>query len=266
MDILDKIIAHKFKEVAINKALTSVETLEKGLYFERQIQSLSRFLQMGESPRIIAEIKRKSPSKGMINEHVDVSLLSRGYADAGAAALSVLTDNAFFNGSSQDLSMARENVIKPILRKDFMIDEYQILEAKSIGADAILLIAAVLSPMETKKLARFARGIGLEVLLEVHNESELRKHPNEYVNIIGVNNRNLKTFEVDIQTSVQLSNLIPDEFLKISESGISSPEAIHRLIKAGFNGFLVGEYFMQSPNPALKCEELIQSVQALMKG
>ncbi|MDA3905067.1 MAG: indole-3-glycerol phosphate synthase TrpC [Bacteroidales bacterium] len=263
MDILDKIIAHKRKEVAKNKVLTPIKLLEKGIYFERPILSLSRYLQMEDTPRIIAEIKRKSPSKGMINENIDVKELSTGYIQAGAAALSVLTDNAFFYGSNEDLMIARKYNGSPILRKDFIIDEYQILEAKSIGADAILLIASVLNPSETRKLAQFANGLGLEVLLEVHNEAELQKHPNEYVNIIGVNNRNLKTFEVDIQTSVQLSDMIPDNFLKISESGISSPTAIHRLINAGFNGFLVGEYFMQSPKPHLKCNALIQSVKEL---
>lgn len=266
MNILDKIIAHKLEEVAANKVLLPANLLEKSNYFGAPVVSLSRHLQMGNGPRIIAEIKRKSPSKGIINENIDVRDLSTGYIKAGAAALSVLTDKAFFQGCNEDLLMAREFNKSPILRKDFVIDEYQLIEAKSIGADAILLIAAALSPEKTKSLAQFARALGLEVLLEVHNEAELQKHPNEYVNIIGVNNRNLKTFEVDIQTSVQLSGLIPDDFLKISESGISSPQAINLLINAGFNGFLVGEYFMQRPNPALQCKSLIRSVQELMKG
>ena len=266
MDILDKIIAHKVTEVAKRKESVPIKQLEKSIYFESHVLSLTGHLKMGDAPRIIAEIKRKSPSKGIINKNIDVRELSTGYIQAGAAALSVLTDTAFFQGSNEDLMMARKDNTNPILRKDFMIDEYQILEAKSIGADAILLIASVLNPKETKKLAQFANSLGLEVLLEVHNEAELQNHPNEFVNIIGVNNRNLKTFEVDIQTSVQLSALIPDDFLKISESGISSPEAITQLIKAGFNGFLVGEYFMQSSKPHLKCEALIRSVKELMKG
>lgn len=266
MDILDKIIAHKIKEVAKRKESFPIKLLEKSIYFENPVLSLSSHLKMGEAPRIIAEIKRRSPSKGIINKNIDVRELSTGYIQAGAAALSVLTDTAFFQGSNEDLNIARKYNKSPILRKDFMIDEYQILEAKSIGADAILLIASVLNPERTKELARFANSLRLEVLLEVHNETELQKHPNQYVNIIGVNNRNLKTFEVDIQTSVQLSALIPDDFLKISESGISNPEAIAQLINVGFNGFLVGEYFMQSSKPHLKCKGLIQSVKELMKG
>jgi len=266
MDILDKIIAHKQKEVEKRKETSPIKQLEKTSYFETPVISLSHYLRMNNKPRIIAEIKRKSPSKGMINENIDVVELSTGYIQAGAAALSVLTDTAFFHGSNEDLLIARKHNTNPILRKDFMIDKYQILEAKSIGADAILLIAAALSPEKTRRLAQFANGLGLEVLLEVHNEAELQKHPNEFVNIIGVNNRNLKTFEVDIQTSVQLVNLIPDNFIKISESGISSPKAINLLLNEGFDGFLVGEYFMKSPKPHLECERLIKSVKELMKG
>ena len=260
MNILDKIIAHKYKEVENIKERFPAKLLEESLYFETPIVSLSKYLLRDDKLGIIAEIKRKSPSKGLINEFIDIEQLSIGYMQAGASALSVLTDSEFFLGSTDDLKLARKFNYCPILRKDFMIDEYQILEAKSIGSDAILLIATALSPMRTEKLAAFAQNIGLEVLLEIHNSEELQTHPNEFVNIIGVNNRNLKTFEVDIHNSIALSPLIPNDFLKISESGISSPEAIHQLLNAGFNGFLMGEYFMQSSRPHLKCERFIKSV------
>ena len=186
----------------------------------------------------------------MINGNASVEMTTAGYVSAGAAALSVLTDEKFFGGKNDDLTAARKVNACPILRKDFTIDEYQIVEAKSIGADAILLIAAILKPTEVKTLSNFARSLNLEVLLEVHDEHELKSNLDSRVDLIGVNNRNLKTFEVSINTSKKLGELIPDDVVKVSESGISSVESIMELRTFGFQGFLIGENFMKSQNPA----------------
>jgi indole-3-glycerol phosphate synthase len=261
MNIIEKIITHKRGEVKKIRELYPVKLLEKSIYFETRVVSLCKYLQRDEKPGIIAEIKRKSPSKGVINEYVDIEQVSIGYMQAGASALSVLTDTKFFDGKNEDLTIARKFNFCPILRKDFIVDEYQIIETKSIGADAVLLIAAALTPERTRVLARFARNIGLEVLLEVHSEQEVAGFLNKYVNIIGVNNRNLKNFTTDITTSEKLALKIPNGYLKISESGISNPEAIHRLKQLGFDGFLIGEHFMQSPVPQQACMELIKAVE-----
>ena len=249
MNILDQIIAHKRTEVAGSKARISITDLEKQPYFKRATVSLKEFIRRKDKSGIIAEFKRRSPSKGIINAHASVERTTGGYADAGASALSVLTDEKFFGGSNQDLISARQNNSCPILRKDFTIDEYQIAEAKAIGADAILLIAAVLRPEESVKLAAFAHNLGLEVLLEVHNETELRDNLTAGADLIGVNNRNLKTFGVSTEVSKQLSGLIPAGVVKVSESGISDPLAIVELKGYGYEGFLIGENFMKQPEP-----------------
>ena len=263
MDILQKIVAHKEKEVAERKALYPVKLLEQSIYFEGTSVSLKRYLQRADKSGIIAEFKRRSPSKGVINAHAKVEKTTIGYMQAGASALSVLTDQEFFGGKSEDLTTARKYNFCPVLRKDFVIDEYQIIEAKSIGADAILLIAACLAPKKLKELAAFAKGFGLEVLMEVHNKEELSNNLNEHLDVVGVNNRNLKTFEVSVETSKQLVNEIPTEFVKISESGISDPATIVDLKKHGFQGFLIGETFMRSARPDLAAKEFIEQVNRL---
>lgn len=257
MDILEEIIAHKKKEVTEKRGLFPVRLLEQSIYFNSIPVSLKKYILREDKSGIIAEIKRKSPSKGIINPNVSVERTSIGYMQAGASALSVLTDTKYFGGKNEDLTTARKFNFCPILRKDFVIDEYQILEAKSIGADAILLIAAVLTDNEVGQLAKFAKDLGLEVLLEVHNEKELSAI-NDYVDVVGVNNRNLATFEVDIQTSVTLSALIPEHIVKVSESGIHAPEDIVALKKHGFSGFLIGERFMQSSRPERSCAKFIE--------
>ena len=221
MNILDKIIAHKKKEVAERKELYPPKLLEQSIYFDTETVSLKKYLLRDDKVGIIAEIKRKSPSKGMIHEFVSIEQTSISYMQGGASALSILTDTEFFGGTNDDLTTARKYNFCPILRKDFTIDKYQIIEAKSIGADAILLIAAALSPAELKELAQFARSLGLEVLMEVHNAEELESHLNENLDVVGVNNRDLKTFDVSLETSIELATRIPDQFVKISESGIS---------------------------------------------
>lgn len=264
MNILDKIVVRKKEEIAQRKAEISEESLRKSPLFERKTYSLSAELQK-KQPAIIAEFKRKSPSKGVINAVADVQQTTTGYVEAGAAALSVLTDIDFFNGSDENLKIARQHNACPILRKDFTIDTFQITEAKAIGADAILLIAAILSPEEVRELASYAQALGLEVLLEVHNAEELQQTAlNDqifpFVNVVGVNNRNLKTFDVSIETSIQLAEMMPKDTVKISESGISNAENIRILSRHGYQGFLVGEYFMKENDPAATCKALIQEI------
>ena len=263
MDILETIIAHKIKEVDERKSLFPAKRLEQSVYFEGQPVSLKKYLLREDKSGIIAEFKRKSPSKGIINAHAPVERTTIGYMQAGASALSVLTDTEFFGGKSEDLTIARKFNFCPVLRKDFIVDEYQIVEAKSIGADAVLLIAAVLTSEKLKDLAAFAKGLGLEVLMEVHNLEELENNLNAHLDLVGVNNRNLKTFEVSTDTSKALSEHIPDDFVKISESGISNPETIADLRNYGFKGFLIGETFMKTARPERMAKEFIASVKRL---
>ncbi len=258
MTILDKIIAEKRQEIAIRKTEKTISNFEEELSFGRKCISLKENL-LNSKTGIIAEFKRKSPSKGWIFENANALEIPKGYCEAGAAGISILTDEPFFGGTIDDLIEARHLVDCPILRKDFIVDEYQIYEAKSIGADVILLIAAALTVEETKKLAKQANALGLEVLLEIHNKQEL-SHINENVDIVGVNNRNLKTFEVNIETSKKLAKLIPDDFIKISESGISNPETVIELRKFGYQGFLMGENFMKTENPPYALEEFIKKI------
>ncbi|RAU83167.1 indole-3-glycerol phosphate synthase TrpC [Pontibacter arcticus] len=260
MNILDEIIASKYKEVAERKELYPVKLLEKSLYFETACLSLERYLLRPDKSGIIAEIKRKSPSKGDINPYVSVERTSIGYMQAGASALSILTDGPYFGGKNEDLVTARKYNYCPILRKDFMVDEYQIVEAKSIGADAILLIAAALEPARLKELAAFARSFGLEVLLEVHNLEELQQTLCDDVTVVGVNNRNLKTFTTDIALSFELANHIPAGITKVSESGLNQPEKLIELREAGYNGFLIGETFMQHSRPERAAAEFMKEL------
>jgi indole-3-glycerol phosphate synthase len=264
MNILEKIIAHKLIEVENSKELYPVKLLEKSIYFSATPVSLRQYLLRPDKVGIVAEIKRQSPSRGVINNHVSVERTSIGYMQAGASALSVLTDNHFFGGCNDDLTTARKFNYCPILRKDFIIDEYQIIEAKSIGADVILLIAAVLTPQRTKELASFAKSLGLEILLEVISKDEITSHVNQFVDIIGVNNRNLTDFTLDVNLSFELESHIPVDFLKVAESAISAPKTIIDLKRAGFNGFLIGEIFMKNSRPEKACADFINEVNKLM--
>ncbi len=257
MTILEEIIINKRQEVEALKKQFTYADLEKRELFGRKVLSFKEFL-LNRSG-VIAEFKRKSPSKGIINATADVVETTRAYAAAGASALSVLTDEKFFGGSDENLIKARKANEIPVLRKDFMIDEFQIVEAKSMGADIILLIASNLEIEACKKLAKFAKTLGLNVLLEVHNKEEL-KFISEFIDAVGVNNRNLNTFTVDVQTSLNLVKEIPNEFLKISESGIYKPETIKQLKAAGFQGFLIGENFMRESNPGETCKKFIDSI------
>lgn len=263
MSILDQIIEFKRKEVTERKSLYPVKLLEKSIYYPSPTVSLKKYLLRDDKSGIIAEIKRKSPSKGMINAYVSIERTSIGYMQAGASALSILTDKQFFGGSNDDLTKARKFNFCPILRKEFVIDEYQIIEAKSIGADAILLIAAVLSSEEIIRFTTIAHSVGLEVLMEVHNEDELEKNLSAGVDLIGVNNRDLKTFELSIETSKRLAPMIPEDVIKVSESGIESPEAIVELKRFGFKGFLIGQTFMQNARPEKAAIEFIMELRRI---
>jgi indole-3-glycerol phosphate synthase len=255
--ILDKIVANKLKEIEAAKVAVSISDLEQSAFFARDCYSFRDSLLHPDRTGIIAEFKRRSPSKGIINDKVAVKDVTTGYAAAGASALSVLTDKDFFMGEKADLIEARKNNPIPILRKDFMVDEYQLLEAKAWGADIILLIAAMLSPAQVKSLAAQAKQLGLNVLLEVHNLEELQRSMDPNLDAIGVNNRNLADFTVSVETSFALAEHIPDEFMKISESAISNPKVIKELKHAGFNGFLIGENFMKQENPGLAMKEFV---------
>lgn len=261
--ILDKIITHKRQEVQDRQALVPVKLLEKSLYMDAQPLSLRQYLLRDDLSGIIAEFKRKSPSKGIINAHAPVERTTLGYMQAGASALSVLTDTEFFGGKNEDLTVARRYNFCPILRKDFVVDEYQILEAKSIGADAVLLIAAVLTGEEVLRLGRFAKSLGLEVLLEIHNAEELDKtlHP-DAVSLVGVNNRNLHDFSVSLDTSGELAQRIPNDYVKVTESGLSSAPDIEALRAVGYRGFLIGETFMRQSRPEKACAALVQQLRA----
>jgi indole-3-glycerol phosphate synthase len=259
MTILDKIIASKYTEVEIQKKIVPVSILQKREDFNRTTISLKASLTKSGSTGIIAEFKRKSPSKGVINDNVRVEDVTQGYSQAGVAGLSVLTDRSFFGGSLVDLFAARQVNTIPILRKDFMVDEYQVIEAKAYGADVILLIAASLELKQIQDLTACAKSLGLEVLLEIHAKEELEKVI-DGVDIVGVNNRNLKDFKVHIQRSVELARLIDDKFVKISESGIEHPDTISYLRSHGFKGFLIGENFMKQADPGIACKEFIMQL------
>ena len=263
-DILEEIVAHKRKELKELKGILPLhdlaEKVEEYLANDKR-QTLSMRQSLAESDSgIIAEFKRRSPSKGWIKEDGEPTVIPPSYAENGAAALSILTDEKFFGGKLKFIQQARPLVPhSPILRKDFIIDEYQLLQARQIGADAVLLIAACLSKQKCKELARKAHALGLETLLEVHSEPEL-EYVGDNIDMVGVNNRNLGTFHTDVQNSYRLANLLPKDYLLVSESGISNPLTVRELRQAGFRGFLIGETFMKTPNPGLALKEFIKGI------
>ena len=257
--ILDRIVTDKHTEVALRKQLIPIKQLEHSVLFEHQSPSLSTRL-INSTSGLITEHKRRSPSKDCINQNLNVQDVAKGYETAGACGMSVLTDMKYFGGSLEDLLNSRASCEIPLLRKEFIIDTYQIVEAKAYGADVILLIAAILSRDEIQAFSRLAQSLGMEVLLEIHNEDELQKSIMPSLNMIGVNNRNLKTFEVSLETSRTLSGLIPDEFVKISESGIRTVEDIKSLQPYGYKGFLIGENFMKTENPGATAAEFIKQL------
>jgi indole-3-glycerol phosphate synthase len=262
--ILDKIVAHKRQEVAHRKKNTSIATLEQRIKMRTPVFSLREQLLSPGQSGIIAEFKRRSPSRGIINAEADITQVTTGYLKAGASALSVLTDEHFFGGRDADLEEARQHNRCPILRKDFVIDEYQIIEACAIGADAILLIAECLTPDQLRHLAATAKQLGLEVLMELHAADQIDKL-NEHVDLVGVNNRNLKDFSVSLAASFELAQLLPASVVKVSESGIDDPNAVVALRREGFRGFLIGDYFMRHADPAQTCRDFIGRVGRLQE-
>lgn len=247
MNILETIIAKKKIEIKERKQEKNISELENGPFFKNKVLDFKKYLSREDKTGIIAEFKRRSPSKGIINNSSTVTEVTTAYTKYGASGLSILTDEEFFGGSLNDLMMATINEV-PLLRKDFIIDEYQLVESKAFGAEVILLIAACLNKKEVKHLAVSAKNIGLNVLLEIHNEEEL-EHICDEVDVVGVNNRDLKTFTVDINRSIELSKKIPADKLKISESGIDDVSTIRLLQHHGFKGFLIGEKFMKEKDP-----------------
>jgi indole-3-glycerol phosphate synthase len=247
MKILEEIIENKKLEVARRKKEWSLERLEKEMFFSRKTLSLRKSILDSAKTGVIAEYKRRSPSKGLINNRHSVEAVTKAYTAYGASGISVLTDLKYFGGSLDDLVASRDNGV-PLLRKDFIIDEYQVIESRAFGADAILLIAACLSKEEVVYLTKVANSIGLEVLLELHSDSEL-EHVNDLVSLVGINNRDLKDFSVDLSHSARLISHLDSEKIKIAESGINSVQDVHFLKKIGFDGFLIGEYFMKQENP-----------------
>lgn len=260
-NILQEIVDFKKQEVAKIRTEVSIEQLVKSPVFKRTPLSLATALTENGSTGIIAEYKRQSPSKGIINDKSTIEEVTQGYLDANVAAQSILTDTRYFGGTMVDLMNARKvNTVRPILRKDFIVDGFQIVEAKAIGADAVLLIAACLTAEELKNYGSLAEDLGLSVLYEVHGREELDKISDLDGKIIGINNRNLKTFQVDLEHSIALATEIPDTCIKVSESGISDPRVITGLKEYGFEGFLIGENFMKTEDPGKACKEFIDQL------
>ena len=259
-NILAKIVASKFGEVAERKKQISIGELEAMPLFKRAVYSLHSNLVDPSKTGIIAEFKRQSPSKGIINNTALVHEVTKAYCDFGASGISVLTDTHFFGGSLDDLTIAIKNTT-PVLRKEFIIDEFQIIEAKAYGASVILLIAACLTPKETALLAATAKALGMEVLLEIHDETEIG-HICDEVDFVGINNRSLKSLEVNIEHSLKLKNMLPKEKLSIAESGIYDLATFQLLKKEGFDGFLMGEYFMKQADPAKAFELFVSQIKS----
>ncbi len=259
MNILETIIAHKRSALVQQKLQVPVSQLMRSPFFERDTYSLRSGLLDQNKTGIIAEFKRRSPSKGIINETAEVDQITQQYHAHGASGISVLTDQFFFGGSQEDLIAARKNEI-PLLRKEFIIDEYQVIESKALGADVILLIAACLPNDELQSLARLARSLNMEVLLEIHQEKELN-YISDSTELVGVNNRNLKNFEVDLDHARALVKQIPDDKIKIAESGIHSVATLKALKQGGFQGFLMGEYFMSTTDPGYAFRQFAEALQ-----
>jgi indole-3-glycerol phosphate synthase len=254
--ILDEILAHKRVEVGAAKQRVPPQSLARRAASLGPTRSFRRAL-LGTGPRVIAELKRRSPSKGEIRPDFDAVAIARAYQAGGAAALSVLTDERFFGGSLAVLEAVRAASSLPLLRKDFVIDSYQIDEARVAGADAVLLIVAALTPRTLSRLDEHARDLDLDVLVEVHDEAELEVAKTIGADLIGINNRDLKSFATDLAVTERLAKLVPEGVLIVAESGISEPADVERLARAGAPAFLVGESLMREPDPGLALRRLL---------
>jgi len=259
MNILDLIAAAKKLEIRERKYRSPVRILEKSIFFNRNTLSLREELVKESSPAIIAEFKRKSPTRGIINYMSDLTEVCKGYIGAGASAVSILTDRDYFGGTLEDMLLVRQNINCAVLRKDFIIDEYQIIEARSYGADAILLITELLPSATLERLFRFAYSMGLDVMVEVHDKNNISKIPYD-TKIIGINSRNLNSFDVNIDHLRKIIKLIPGNLVKVAESGIRSSDDCLKLYRNGFDAFLIGEHFMSSTDPGKICKDFIDEI------
>lgn len=258
-DILQEIVATKRAEIDRRKRETDFQALYRQAETPRTTRHSLREALRSSSTGIISEFKRRSPSKGWINRDADVQSVVRAYQQAGATALSILTDTPYFGGTDDDLRSARQACSLPILRKDFTIDEFQLVESRVLGADAVLLIAAALTREQCRRFAEIAHQLELEVLLEIHDQSELDYY-SEYVDVLGVNNRNLGSFHTDVANSFRLIEQMPQEATPISESGISNPDTVKELRAIGFKGFLIGENFMKTEAPGDSLKSFINAL------
>jgi indole-3-glycerol phosphate synthase len=258
-NILDRIVVDIKEKVETAKRKVPVKQLQSSPLFDRECFSMKKAILAEGASGVIAEFKRRSPSKGVINGEADVKTVVSGYQEAGASCVSILTNSTFFGGCNEYLTAARSVLTIPILRKEFIVDEYQIIEAKSIGADFILLIAEILTKKEVKQFTTLAHSLGLEVLLELHGEDQVHKIIPE-LDAVGINNRNLKNFEVDIDRSISMAKKLPANTIKIAESGLSDPAVAIRMRESGFLGFLVGEQFMKQDVPEIGCREFISQL------
>ena len=258
-DILQEIVATKRAEIDRRKRETDFQALYQQAETPRTTRHSLREALRSSSTGIMSEFKRRSPSKGWINRDADVQSVVRAYQQAGATALSVLTDTPYFGGTDDDLRAARQACSLPILRKDFTIDEFQLVESRVLGADAVLLIAAALTREQCRRFAEIAHQLELEVLLEIHDQSELDYY-SEYVDVLGVNNRNLGSFHTDVANSFRLIEQMPQEATPISESGISNPDTVKELRVIGFKGFLIGENFMKTEAPGDSLKSFINAL------
>lgn len=254
--ILEKIIDSKVPEIMAARVKLPASSIENALERAERVRSLKKALRSGRPPAIISEIKKASPSAGLISSDFNPVRIAGEYRQAGAAALSVITEVHHFHGSLETLAMLRWQTDLPILCKDFIIDAYQILEARRAGADAVLLIAALLEPSDLESLRTEAERLGMDALIEVHNEEELRTALDAGAGLIGVNNRDLRTFKVSLDVSLDLAQRLPADMPAVAESGIKTADDIRRLSKAGYKGFLVGEQLMRASSPGAALRKL----------
>jgi indole-3-glycerol phosphate synthase len=257
--ILEDIIAQKHREIGRDSAVRSLADLEKAAADVKDKRAFIGALRqriLARKPAVIAEIKKASPSKGLIRADFDPVTIARQYEEAGATCLSVLTDREYFQGANEYLQQARAACTLPVIRKDFMIDRYQIAEAKALGADCVLLIVSALEPRRLRELADYARQLDIDTLVEVHDEAELDIALDAGFDLIGVNNRNLHTFETNLDVTIRLAARLPDGKLLVTESGINTPEDVDAMIARGVYGFLIGEAFMRAPDPGQRLKEM----------
>jgi len=260
MNILETIVEHKREEIAERKRKLKVSALSDMEYFHRQPLSLTKSLRQCERFSIIAEIKRSSPSAGSIAKNISPEKLAQEYQSNGAAGISVLTDERFFSGTLKDLTCVRESISIPLLRKDFIINDYQLFEAKAYGADAVLLIAAILEQSQLHELFAASKELGLECLVELYEQQEIDKLDFDSMNLIGINNRDLRTFTVDLNHSIEIAKLLPHNVTIVSESGIQSSSDLKKLKDVNIHAALIGEFLMKSEQPGYALKQLLQEV------